>query len=138
MSAETFADAYRASRQREADSDLARCFAPPEPPAPVARHTDPETSHAAADDARRTCSTGRRLVLAHLAGGALTDFELADATGWQQTSIGKRRGECAQAGWVSVVMANGAKLTRPAPSGSAALVWQLTDAGRAKLREIEG
>lgn len=105
---------------------------------PVARNTDPDTSHAAADDARRTCGAGRRLVLKSLAVEPMTDFELADRTGWQQTSIGKRRGECAQAGWVAVVWANGAKLARPAPSGSAALVWEITDAGRAKLREIEG
>ncbi len=105
---------------------------------PVARHTDPETSHAAADDARRTCGAGRRIVLKYLTVEPMTDFELADRTGWQQTSIGKRRGECVQAGWVAVVWADGAKLTRPAPSGSAALVWQITATGRGKLREIEG
>ena len=51
--------------------------------------------------------------------GPLTDFEIADFTGWQQTSIGKRRGECAKAG---LVIDTGKR--RASPSGSSAIVWE--------------
>ena len=94
---------------------------------PAARASDPATSRAAAADAARSASAGRRLALetlrAHPKG--LTDFELAALTGWQQTSIGKRRGECVAAGLVEATADK-----RPAPSGSMATVWRLTGAGR--------
>lgn len=62
---------------------------------PAARATDPETSHTAAKNATLGASAGRLAVLrCLLTKGPLTDFELADVTHLQQTSIGKRRGEC--------------------------------------------
>jgi hypothetical protein len=85
------------------------------------RHTDPETSRAAATDAAANAHTHRNRVLVALrdAGAdGLTDFELADRLGLQQTSAGKRRGELRDAG---LVVDSGRK--RPAPSGSAAIVW---------------
>lgn len=66
--------------------------------------------------------------------GALTDFELASQTGWQQTSIGKRRGECRDAGLIEAAEVNGQPLRRPSPSGSMAQAWRLTPAGFAYLR----
>lgn len=58
-------------------------------PAP-ARNSDPVTSHLAADRAGMKASHNRLMVLRHLiAGGPMTDFELAEACGIQQTSIGK-------------------------------------------------
>lgn len=98
---------------------------------PLARSTDPETSHEAAEDATMRASRGRLLVLEVLAKlGAKTDFELADSTGWQQTSIGKRRGECVAAGLVQVsIDGKGAVIKRQTPSGSLARVWEITPAG---------
>jgi hypothetical protein len=49
----------------------------------------------------------------------LTDFELSDRTGIQQTSIGKRRGELVTLGLVVPTT-----LTRPSPSGAPAIVWR--------------
>jgi hypothetical protein len=60
----------------------------------------------------------------------MTDFELANATGIQQTSIGKRRKDCQDTGLVDVLTnEDGVKAKRLTPSGSSALVWRLTKAG---------
>lgn len=100
---------------------------------PMHRSRDPATSRAAA--ARVNVSAGRHVALHWLARGPATDFELATFSGLQQTSIGKRRLECQRAGWVEEhVLEGGKTLTRPAPSGAAAIVWRLTDAGRIALR----
>jgi hypothetical protein len=90
-------------------------------PPPVARRTDPATSWSAASDAGVNASThrGRALAALRAAPDGLTDFELADLLGVQQTSIGKRRGELRDAG---LVVDSGTR--RPAPSGSAAIVWR--------------
>lgn len=90
---------------------------------PVARRTDPETSHAAARDVTLTASADRLLVLQILSTRSITDFELAAITGRQQTSIGKRRGECKQHDLVREARdGRGEIVKRPAPSGSAAMV----------------
>lgn len=88
---------------------------------PVARSTDPDTSWDAAADASRKADTHRARALAiHRAHpDGLTDFELADLMGLQQTSAGKRRGELRDQGYV---VNSGVK--RPAPSGSLAIVWR--------------
>lgn len=107
---------------------------------PVARSTDPETSLAAAELATLRASRNQILVLRTLVKeGPLTDFELAERTGIQQTSIGKRRGECVKAGLVAATFCaeTGRSYTRPAPSGAAAIVWRLTDAGFAFLRDLQ-
>lgn len=91
-------------------------------PEPTARTTDPDTSHEAAEDARLRSGKHRALALAALreAGSrGLTDFELADRTGVAQTSIGVRRKELQRAGYVEAT-----DMRRPAPSGSAAIVWR--------------
>ena len=103
---------------------------PPKFQPPIARGSDPETSHEAAHDAEFHASEGRMKVLRYLKQcGPLTDFELAEFTGWQQTSIGKRRHECMMAGLVEVLMQGEEVVKRPAPSGSSARVWKLTTAG---------
>lgn len=64
----------------------------------------------------------------------LTDFELADYMGRQQTSVGKRRGELRDHGYVEET-----PIRRPAPSGSSAIVWGITTHGlilNQKLREM--
>jgi DNA-binding transcriptional ArsR family regulator len=91
--------------------------------APVARRTDPATSHVAAKRATVNAGTNRALALRLLreAPDGLTDFELAERAGLQQTSIGKRRGELRDQG---LVCDSGRR--RPAPSGSPAIVWEAT------------
>lgn len=88
---------------------------------PVARKTDPDTSHLAAEDAKRNAHTLRARCLAVLKAHpeGLTDFALAEIVGSQQTSAGKRRGELVKAG---LVEDSGEK--RKAPSGSFAIVWR--------------
>lgn len=87
----------------------------------MARRGDPDTSRCAAADALPNADTHRARVLAtlreHAAG--LTDFELADLLGLQQTSAGKRRGELRDRGLVE-----DSGYRRPAPSGSLAIVWR--------------
>lgn len=88
---------------------------------PVARATDPGTSWAAARDAEPNAGTHRARVLRELREvypEGLTDYELADRLGLQQNSAGKRRGELRDAGFVE-----DSGRTRPAPSGSRAIVW---------------
>jgi len=115
-------------------------FDPPEPSKkqpirfsyPLARNSDPITSFEAARDASFKASAHRIKALQALFDfGPMTDFELADATGLQQNSVGKRRKDCQDAGLVDVLTdEDGVKVKRPAPSGSKALVWKLTQAGR--------
>jgi len=92
------------------------------PGEPVARLTDPETSRQAAQDAKALSGQHRLLAFAALRAAGehgLTDFELADLTGVAQTSIGVRRKELVRAGYVEPT-----PMRRPAPSGSAAIVWR--------------
>jgi|688.fasta_scaffold127181_3 DNA-binding MarR family transcriptional regulator len=105
---------------------------------PLARNTDPETSHEAAADVSFRASAHRLLAMQALDRfGALTDYELAARTGLQQNSIGKRRKDCQDAGMVERLLdADGNSIKRPAPSGSKALVWTLTEKGRNYLREL--
>jgi len=109
--------------------DLVNPAPDPEPLwTPVARKTDPPTSHQAAAYAARNAGTLRARALQELvaAGHAgLTDFELAARCHSQQTSIGKRRGELVASGYVEAT-----GTTRPAPSGAEAMVWRATDRGR--------
>lgn len=99
---------------------------------PRARVTDPQTAHMAAEKASLGASRGRLLVLQHLSVRPLSDFELADLTGWQATSIGKRRHECMRAGYVERALdGRGEEVRRETPSKSMALVWAITESGRA-------
>lgn len=86
---------------------------------PVARLSDPDTSHRAASDAKRTASTLRARCLEALKAEDLTDFELADRVNSIQTSAGKRRGELVAAGLVEW-----AGTTRCSPNRSQARVWR--------------
>jgi len=91
---------------------------------PLARNTDPATSHMAARFAEPRAGTHRylclRLLRDHPEG--LTDFDLAALTGLQQNSIGKRRTELRDAGFVE-----DSGRRRPAPSGALAIVWTATE-----------
>lgn len=96
-------------------------------PAPTARASDPATSHTAAARASVRAATDRALVLRihQQWTSGLTDFELAEMAGRQQTSLGVRRGELRKLGLI-----RDSGLKRPAPSGTPATVWVITDAGR--------
>lgn len=96
-------------------------------PAPAARASDPVTSHQAAQRVTRTAASDRALVLRihQQYTSGLTDFELAEMAGRQQTSLGKRRGELRDLGLI-----RDSGLKRPAPSGALAVVWVITDDGR--------
>jgi hypothetical protein len=97
---------------------------------PTTRNSDPETSYEAVHDAEFHASEGRILVMCCLFEyGPCTDYELEAFTGRQQNSIGKRRLECQRAGLVEVLIIDGVKQKRLAPSGSKCLVWKLTTEG---------
>lgn len=98
-----------------------------------ARRSDPETSRLAAADALRKIGGRHQLVLTLLAQGPATDFELAEKGGLQQTSIGKRRGECRDHALVKELFADGKPVRRASPSGSLAQVWTITALGLAQL-----
>lgn len=84
------------------------------------RIPDAVTSIAAAKDAKANAETNRQLALRLIRESAdgLTDFDLADLTGLQQNSIGKRRTELVQLGLVT----NSGR-RRPSWTGSQAIVW---------------
>jgi hypothetical protein len=88
---------------------------------PVARRSDPDTSHLAAALARGNAPRHRDLALKALraAPAGLTDFELSEATGVPQTSIGVRRHELVKVGLVERT-----DTYRPSPSGARAIVWR--------------
>lgn len=93
----------------------------------LARRTDPITSHLAGQDAKRHAPRGQQVALQALIEAGCeghTDFSLAEATGWQQTSVGKRRLELERKGYVTATL-----FTRRTPSGSLARVYCVTDAG---------
>jgi hypothetical protein len=98
---------------------------------PAARRNDAETSIAAAKVAAMRASAGRMLVLQYLRERPLTDYDLADLTGWPQNSIGKRRGECCAHGLATVAQdGDGETVKRPGPTGSLCRVWEITEQGR--------
>jgi len=102
---------------------------------PLARRTDPVTSHEAAHRASFSASAHRVMAMeALLRYGAMTDFELADVTRLQQNSVGKRRKDCQDAGFIERLKdEEGLTVKRKTPSGSNAIVWTLTKEGIAWL-----
>ena len=101
---------------------------------PGARRSDPDTSHLAADRYPKLRSTDRREALFVHARNrdGLTDFELGDLIGRQQTSAGKRRGELRDMGLIAAT-----EERRPAPSGSPTIVWKITLEGVKVASELK-
>jgi hypothetical protein len=97
------------------------------------RSSDPETSwQAAFRDLHRRAGDRIRALEVHISRpNGLTDFELGDLMGRQQTSAGKRRGELRDIG----LIAAHPTLRRPAPSGSPAIVWVITALGQRVWKE---
>jgi hypothetical protein len=95
-------------------------------PAPVARKSDPDTSHKAADSMREGAALHRarimQLLYAHPEG--LTGDEINDLAGWPAATAGRRLVELVRMGLAS--LAYGADLepiTRATRSGRAAQVY---------------
>lgn len=90
---------------------------------------------AAAANAGRSGSQRRRVLEAIAGAGSdgHTDFELERLLGLNRPSPGNRRGELVTAGLV----ANSGR-TRKTNTGSPAVVWVLTDAGREVFGRLEG
>jgi len=103
---------------------------------PMTRTRDRSTSITAAASVRVTESQMLALRTLSENPNGLTDFELADLTHRQQTSIGKRRVDLYHVGLVDAATdEQGNLLKRPAPSGSPATVWRITPAGLTYLNE---
>jgi hypothetical protein len=111
----------------------------------AARTGDPETSwEAAYRDVDGKQSDRRRVLLTHDEAAklgyppfGLTDYDLASAMGRQQNSVGKRRGELRDRGLIeAVLLPNSRPMKRPAPSGSASIVWRITERGRYVARKL--
>ena len=104
----------------------------------MARRNDLDTSHEAARDASKKAPNHRLIALQALSEhGPMTDYELAEKTGLQQNSIGKRRKDCQDIGLVDFFMLDGEKERRKTPSGSSAYVWQITELGKKFLEVIK-
>ncbi len=100
-------------------------------------HDQPTSVRAAAMQTRPKLGRDRLLALCTLSDqGPLTDYELADATGRQQNSIGRRRTDLVRRGLVEATAER-----RRTPSGAFAIVWGITAAGQSVLssarREVE-
>ena len=65
---------------------------------PMARTTDPRTSHAAASRAASTAPTHRNIIMAALRDRPMTVKEIADATGLTQYAASKRLPELQRLG----------------------------------------
>lgn len=100
-----------------------------------ARKTDPVTSWVAAATVSQKAKAGERKALYWLVKAGpwgLTDFGLADKSGWLQTSIGVRRLALARQGFVQPIGRLGVS-----PSGRPCMVWVATPAGRRALAKLE-
>jgi len=105
---------------------------------PNARANGLPTAKEAAILARLKASDHRRACLEKLFENptGLTDYELQDLTGVQQTSIGKRRLECQRAGLVAAAWGELTVTRRRTPSGAMAQVWWITIDGVDYLRAL--
>lgn len=102
-------------------------------PAPLARHSDPATSHAAA---RRVHAQAQRRILLRtllsywpLAGA--TNDELDATLGWRVGTASRRMTELCRAG-----LAERLATTRPTRTGADAFIHTLTSYGRATARAL--
>ena len=89
--------------------------------APRARNSDPDTSHAAADQAGRLADAHRAMILEALRDRPMTGDELCARFDWPHATANRRLPELRDAGLVA--MTDEKRKTR---SGRAARVWRLT------------
>jgi predicted ArsR family transcriptional regulator len=100
---------------------------------PIARTTDPTTSHAGAKDVEPRRPTHKTLLLREVyRHGALTADEAAEAAGLEHTGYWKRISDLIREGLLTPVVdeVTGDVVTRPGRSGSAQRVLRLTAKGR--------
>lgn len=105
-------------------------------PRQAARATDNVTSVMAAERVAAHVGAGQMLALKAFAerpGESLDDFQLAEITGWRQTSIGKRRVELERAG---LVVRTERRLSPSRLTGSVVQAYRITEAG-VRLYESE-
>lgn len=102
---------------------------------PVARTTDPGTSHIAAIFAGRKVRESQLRVLEALAAGPMTDEEMQDALMVPMSLSGSRtrRKELTRMGMVAAT-----GRTRPTTLGNPSNVWQITEYGVAWLKSLAG
>lgn len=106
-------------------------------PAPSHRINDWDTSIDAAKSAEINCSENQLIALRLIKEKPMTDYDLADATGMQQNSIGKRRCDLFKAGFVEPeTSATGENVKRPSPSGTPCISWKITQAGIEYLESV--
>jgi len=91
----------------------------------AARVSEPSANNNRGKALRALAAAGHR---------GLTDFELADATGKAQTSIGVRRKELVTLGLAERAPGQ----SRPSPSGTPSIVWRCTSDGFKKAKELRG
>lgn len=119
-------------RCQVSDVTLAELTSPGDP---RYRTGDMPTARAAADaQTPEKLSKSRRAALTALANAGatgLTDFELAERTGYAATSIGGRRKDLRNWGWVVDT-----GTTRLSPSQAPATVWAITTAGIDAYRRV--
>lgn len=98
---------------------------------PVARASDPWTSHAAGRQAAdpKNLTDAQGCVLSALASNRRTDHEVAAVKRMHGGTAAKRRLDLQRAGLVRPVVVDGETLTRPTPHGRRAIVWEATEAG---------
>lgn len=103
---------------------------------PLARATDPATSHAGAMAVRlRAGSQKHALLMEVYRHGALTADEAGNAADLLHTGYWKRISDLLNEGLLEPVLdSSGYPLTRPGRSGSGQRVLQVTDRGREALR----
>lgn len=127
-----------AARNRLGEALTPSLFGPPlsDPGAVLsdpASHHGRETEKAAAYANRPRAGSQRLRVLEAIARAGVqgrTDEELEDRLEMRRPSPGNRRGELVAGGWV-----RDSGQRRKTKSGSSAVVWVLTDAGRARLAQ---
>lgn len=119
-------------------------------PTPVARVTDPATSHAAAASMREGATAQRDRILALLSERGLNALGIIGATaneidrafGWRDGTAGRRLSEMDKVlGWAEPLLRLSSRkgITRPTESGRPAQVYVITPAGRAvHRRSVEG
>jgi type II secretory pathway predicted ATPase ExeA len=88
---------------------------------PLARATDPETSHRAARDAAGRAGAQRRQVLQVLTLAPRTNDEIDVYMGWRVGTAGRRTGELVKLGLIERTAT-----TRQTRTGSAAFVFTIT------------
>lgn len=115
-------------------ADAAAGLSDPSAPAVALHNEATDTERAAAYEVLPRSGSQRERVLHFVSANpaGVTDFEIADGTGLEASSVRPRRGELVEGGWLED---SGER--RLSPSGHPAIVWRVSRAGRWRLIEAE-